>query len=386
MSTYEVSCRLFRGYSQRSTEWNENGVQVTVRPPVYTYTEWNSGMWTTHTVDNSQLRKAVAKLSQDLCSGGEYVNATREVVQSLTSAVNELKAMSSENEVKKIWQVRFACERTAEAVATACKYIDKIDDIPRYGCSEEMRDLAEKKTTYSSIRSDLKMFKSIIEKMQNSLSAVEELSLALNVDSEQSVRACNVAEGACNDKAEEQRRKKKAAQIAGGTLAAAGIGAAVVGGGVATVAIGVLTAGIGTPIAAGVTAAVAGGIGATAGTAGVTTAIATAVIAEAFDKAAKAFSNAGRQFASVSSSALRLSRAAADVRRDLVRISEELDAALDLPLYTSVSTMTAIMNVLQTETKLLVDNSGTARQITAECRETLIMQKTEVAQYSCRSS
>ena len=384
MSTYEVSRLLFRGYSRTSTECNKDGVQVTVRPSVYTYTECNFAFWTTHEVDNSRLREAVAKLSKDMRPGSEYVKATRKVAMSVTSAVKELKAVSSEPQVKKIWQVRSACERTAEAVDTAYKYIDKIDDIPWYGCSEEMRDLAEKTTTYSSIRSDLKAFKSIIDEMQNSLSGADEYYRALSGKCEQAVRSCNEAEAACYEKAEEQRKKKKKTQIVGGTLAAAGIGAALVSGGVATAGISLLTAGIGGPIAAGVTAAVAGGIGATAGTAGVGTAIATAAIAESFDKAAKAFSNAGGKCVLVGNSALRLSRAAADIGRDLARIAKELDAALDLPLCTSISTMTAIMSVLQTEMKVLLDNSGTARQITAECCKNLIEQQTVVAQYSCR--
>ena len=330
-----------------------------------------------------QLRKAVAKLSEDLRPDGEYVQAMCEVAMNVMSAVIELNKVSSEPEVKKIWQVQSACERIAQAVDTAYEYIDKIDDIPRYGCSAEMRGLAENTTTYSSLRLDLKAFKSISEKMQNSLSAAEEFYRALKAECEEAVRACNEAEAACYHKAEEQRKKKKTAQIVGGTLAAAGIGAAVVGGGVATVAIGVLTAGIGSPIAAGVTAAVAGGIGATAGTAGVGTAIATALIAEKFEKAAKALSDAGRKCALVANSALRLSLAAADVRSDLVCILKELDAALGLPRYTSFSTITTTVSVLQTETVLLVDNCGNTRRTTTECRETLIKKKTEVAQYRC---
>ena len=378
MSTFEASrLRLLRRKFPSPTKGHEDGVLVTVGP----FTKAYLGIWMTYEVDESRLRKAVAKLSQDLRPGGEYVQATREVAMSVTSAVNELNAVSSEPEVKKIWQVRSACERTAEAVATAYEYIDKIDDIPWYGCSEEMRDLAEKATT---IRSVLRAFKSIVEKMQNSLSVAEEYYCALKAECEQAIRACNEAEAACYRKAEEQRRKKKKAQIAGGTLAAAGIGAAVVGGSVATLAIGILTLGIGAPIAAGVTAAVAGGIGATAGTAGVGTAIATAAIAEAFDDAAKALSDAGRKCASVGSSALRLSRAATDVQSDLMRISKELDAALDLSRFTSISTMTAIVSVIQTEMMILLDNCGNAHQITTECRQTLIMQKTKVPKYCCR--
>ena len=371
MSVYERSL-LFSRHRQRSTTWDEDEVVVTVGP----HTKGDE--WTEHEIDNSQLLEAVKKLTQHMRPNGEYVEATREVAMSVTSAVDELKAASSEPEVKKIWQVRSACERTAEAVARAYEYIDKVDDIPWHGCSKEMRDLAEKTTTYSSnaIHSDLKAFKSIVDKMQKSSSAAEEYYLALRAECEQAVRSCNEAEAACYRKAEEQCRKKKKTRIVGGTLAAAGIGAAVVGGGVATVLIGVATAGIGVPVVLGATAAVAGGIGATAGTAGVGTAITTAAIAETFDKDAKKFSNAKRKCASVGSSALRLSRAAADVRCDLVRISKELDAALDQPLYTVTST-----RHIQSEIALLLDNSGAARQITEECRQTLF-QKRQVA-YSC---
>ena len=367
MSVYEERSLLFSRHRQRSTTWDEDEVIVTVG----SHTKGDE--WTEHEIDNSQLLEAVKKLTQHMRPNGEYVEATREVAMSVTSAVDELKAVSRDPEVKKIWQVRSACERTAEAVARAYEYIDKVDDIPWYGCSEEMRDLAEKTTTYSSnaIHSDLKAFKSIVDKMQKSSSAAEEYYLALRAECEQAVRSCNEAEAACYRKAEEQRRKKKTTQIVGGTLAAAGIGAAIVGGGVVTVAIGVLIAGIGSPIVAGITAAVAGGI-ATAGTAGVGTAI---TIAETFDKDAKKFSNAKRKCASVGSSALRLSRAAADVRCDL-DISKELDAALDQPLYTVTST-----RHIQSEKALLLDNSRSARQITEECRQTLF-QKRQVA-YSC---
>ena len=373
MSVYEERSLLFSRQRQRSTKWDEDAVVVTVGPHT------KKDKWTKHEVDKSQLLKTVAKLTQDMRPNGEYVEATREVTKSVTSAVDELKAVSCEPEVMKIWQVKAACKDTITAVDAAYKYIDKIDDIPWYGCSEKMQYLAEKTSTYSSIHSDLKAFKNIIDKMQKSSSAAEEYYCALNGKCEQAVRSCREAEAGCYCEAEEQLYKKKKVQIVGGTLAAAGIGAAFVGS-AATVAIGILTLGIGAPIAAGVTAVVAGGLSATAGTAGVGTAIATAVIAESFDKAAKVFANAKIKCASVGNSALRLSRAAADVRRDLERISEELDAALDLPLYTV--TVSTYRFKLQSVMALLLDNSGTAQQVTTECRKTLDLCKKKVA-YSC---
>ena len=340
-------------------------------------------MGDTYEVDNSKLREVVAKLSQAMRPSGEYVNATREVAMSVTSAVNELKMVSSEPEVKTIWQVRSACQHTAAAVDAAYNYIDKIDDVPWYGCSAEMRSLAQKATTYSSISEDLKAFKSIIEKMMKALSAAEEYYRTLKAECDQAVRFCREAEAVCIRKAREERSKKVKTQVVGGALAAAGVGAAI-GGTVLTIAIGAVTLGIGSPIAAGVTVAVVGGIGATAGAAGVGTAIATAVLADAFDKAAEVFSDAAGKCASVGASALRLSCAAANVKGDLVRISKELDCALDMPLYTSITNMTAIMTVVQTVMIQLVNNSTTARQITAECRQTVIVQKTKVACHSCR--
>lgn len=347
----------------------------------YGRSSYSCSMGDTYEVDNSKLREVVAKLSQAMRPSGEYVNATREVAMSVTSAVNELKMVSSEPEVKTIWQVRSACQHTAAAVDAAYNYIDKIDDVPWYGCSAEMRSLAQKATTYSSISEDLKAFKSIIEKMMKALSAAEEYYRTLKAECDQAVRFCREAEAVCIRKAKEERSKKIKTQVVGGTLAAAGVGAAVLGGTVATIAIGIVTFGIGAPIAAGVTAAVAGGIGATAGAAGVGTAIATAAIADAFDETAEAFSDAAGKCASVGASALRLSRAAANVRGDLVCISKELDCALDMPLYTS---MTATITVVQTVMIQLVNNSTTARQITAECRQTVIVQKTKVACHSCR--
>lgn len=355
--------------------WNLDSDAFTSADPLKNGT-WDKDKVTDkrHEVDQSQLLKTVAKLSQDMRPNGEYVEATREVAQSVTLAVDELKAVSKEPKMKEIWQVKAACEDTQAAVDTSYKYIDKIVDVPWYGCSKEMRDLAKKTTTYSSIHSDLKVFKSIIDKMQKSLSAAEEFFRALKAECKQAVRSCSEAEAACNRKAEEQRSKKKTTQITGGTIAAVGFGVALVGGGAATVAISLLTLGIGAPIAAGVTAAVAGSIGTTAGSAGAGTAIATAVIAGSCDTAAKAFSMAGRKCASVGNSALRLSGAAAHVRRDLVRISKALDAALDQQRYT----VTISIYQFQSMIALLLDNSGSAHQVFAECRQ-ILFQETKVA-------
>ena len=364
MSVYEERSLLFSRHRQRSTTWDEDDVIVTVGPHT------KGDKFSKHEVDKSPLLKAVANLSEKMRPGGEYVEATREVAKSVTSAVDELEAVSSEPEVKGIWQIEYACKDTQAAVDTAYKYIDKIDDIPWYACSKEMKGLAEKTTTYSSIRSNLKAFKSIIEKMQKSLVAAEEYYRELEAECEQAARSCKEAEATCCRKAKEQPSLKKKTQFFGTLYAAADFGTVIIVGGVATAAIGVLTLGIGAPIAAGVTAAVAA-------RKFVTAAKATFVRMELIDRAETAFSNAERKFASVGNSALRLSCAAADIRCDLVRISKELDAALDQPLYTVTSTCQ-----LQSEIALLLDNSGTARQITEEYRQTLF-QKTEVA-YSCR--
>ena len=378
MSVYEASALHNR--RQRSTARDEDEVLVSVGPR----TTVHADLWvTTYEIENSQLCKAITKLSQALHPTGEYVNTTREVAMSVTSAVNELKMVSIEPGVWTIWQLRSACQHTAAAVDAAYDYIDKIDDVPWYGCSAEMRSLAQKATTYSSISEDLKAFKQLIEEMMKALSAAEEYYHTLKAECDQAVRFCSEAEAVCNRKAREQRNKKVMAQAVGGTLAAAGIGAAVVGGIAATITIGIVTFGIGAPVAAGVTAAVVGGIGATAGTAGVGTAIVTAAVADAFDKTAKAFSDAGRKCASVGASALRLSCAAANVRRDLVRVSKELDGTLDMPLYTSIATTTAIITVVQTGVFLLLNNSTAARTITAECRQKVLVQKEEVAHHSC---
>ena len=378
MSVYEASALHNR--RQRSTARDEDEVLVSVG----LWTTVHAGLWvTTYEIEHSQLCKAITNLSQALHPTGEYVNTTREVAMSVTSAVNELKMVSSEPEVKTIWQVRSACQHTAAAVDAAYNYIDKIDDVPWYGCSAEMRSLAQKATTYLSVIEDLKAFKQLIEEMMKALSAAEEYYLTLKAECDQAVRFCSEAEAVCYRKAREQHRKKVMTQAVGGTLAAAGIGAAVVGGTAATITIGIFTFGFGAPIAAGVTAAVVGGISATAGTAGVGTAIVTAVLADAFHKTAEVLSDAGSKCASVGASALRLSHAAANVRRDLVRVSKELDDTLDMPLCTSIATTTAIMTVVETVVILLLNNSTAARKITAECRQTVLVQKEEAAHHSC---
>ena len=315
MSVSEERAKLLPNHGKRSTKWDEDEVVVTGA----SHTEGFSGKRTKHQVDKVQLHKAVEKLFQDTRPNGECIEAARELAKNVTSAVDELEAVSGEPMVKEMWQVEVACKDTQAAVDAAHKYIDTIDDIPWRGCREEMKSLTEKTTTYLSVDSDLKEFKSIADKLLKSLSVAEECFCALTEKCQQAVRSCNEAEAACYRKAKERRSKKKTTQIASWTIATIGAAAVIA------------------PIAAGVTAAYAGGISA-AGTVGV--GIAISVIAESFDKAAKAFSNAGKKCTVVENSALRLSHAAVDVRRDLVRISEELDAALDLPLYTVISTYT----------------------------------------------
>ena len=341
-----------------------------------------------HKFDDSQLRKAVIELTKALSPEGALVSALRDVAMNTTVAANYLKMVAREPNVIHIWQSASACEDVGAAATTAYEYIDKIDDLPWLCCCDLMKSLVNKRSTMKSIHSDFKTFKIIILKMEQSLSKAEETYCALKPQCERAVRSCDEAEAVCERKAVHHYRMKTAVQVAGGTVAAAGIGAAVIGGGIAAVSIGILTLGIGAPIVAGVTAAVAGGIGTTAGTGGVAAAVATAAIAEVFDVAAKAFSKASRECASVKDSALRLSRAAADVRRVLECISKELDWAQKETLYTTVETVTETMTVVQRELLVLLNNGSASHQRIAEscAHVTQITEKETIHQYSCHET
>lgn len=383
----------------RGEDWDNlsskysNGASGEDKPEKYHYDRQRYGgkpkVRVSHKFDDSQLRKAVTELTKALSPEGALVSALRDVAMNTTVAANDLKMVAREPNVRHILQSTSAYEDVGAAATTAYEYIDKVDDLLWLCCCNRMTSLVNKRSTMESIHSDLETFKSIIHKMEQSLSEAEETYCALKPQCERAVRSCDEAEAVCKRKAMQHYKMKTTAQVAGGTLAAAGVGAAVIGGGIAAVAIGFLTFGIGAPVVAGITAAVAGGIGATAGTGGVATAIATAAIAKEFDVAAKAFSDASRKCASVKNSALRLSRAAADVRGDLERISKELDWAQKETLYTTVETVTETMTVVQTELLVLLLNNGSAshQRIAESCAYvTQITKKGTIHQYSCHET
>ena len=244
---------------------------------------------------------------------------TSEIVSDVARVAEDMTAVS--HKAPEPDEVKIAYADIKSVVRTACNNIGKIDCYAWLGRSTEIQKMTTRK---SLTPNDRQKFKCHIGEMQRSLAKAEEYYSDLKEECHQAVISCNKAGEACGHKAKEMQKKKKNAQIIGGTVATTSLAAAVIAGGVA---IGVLTFGIGTTIAAGVTATVVGTMAGGTGVAGVGAAGTTVLAAERYDKATTAFSSTGSKCKVAGDAALRLERAIENVHSHLCRVSSLLDDA-----------------------------------------------------------
>ena len=290
-------------------------------PPDYKEVQWRE-----YYVDNAKLCKAVSALSKSLRHNGVLVTATRELAQNVTRMVDELKAVAMEPTVKRIEEVKYACTDARQTVDTVLQYIDKIKDFLLLGT--KLQSLADKETTKSSLNSDLREFRSIIEEMQRSLSEAEETYPTLQTNDE-AVRSCATAQAACARQAQKlsntlrQTHTKKKAVLTSMKALAVQMAPPVIVGGAATV----LTLGIAAPLSVGIICVVA--------RKPVKAAVENITeLFSAIDEVPKACSLASWKCASVGAAASQLGFAVKDVQEDLMCISKALDEALESPVYT----------------------------------------------------